>query len=132
MAQVDEADARRMLDTTRRVSTPEGIELTLVLAGPVPRALAWATDFLLRAMVVIGVVMVAGYFGAAGWGLAAIIAFFVEWLAPAWFEVRWNGQTPGKRALGIRVIDRKGGYLRPGAVFSRDLLREVKSGAKRS
>ena len=53
MAQVDEADARRMLDTTRRVSTPEGIELTLILAGPVPRALAWATDFVLRVMVVL-------------------------------------------------------------------------------
>ena len=33
-----------MLDTTRRVATPEGIELTLRLAGPVPRALAWAID----------------------------------------------------------------------------------------
>ena len=30
-----------MLDTTRRVATPEGIELTLHLAGPVPRALAF-------------------------------------------------------------------------------------------
>ena len=37
-----------MLDTTRRVATPEGIELTLRLAGPVPRALAWAIDFALR------------------------------------------------------------------------------------
>ena len=38
-----------MLDTTRRVATPEGIELTLQLVGPVPRALAWAIDFVLRA-----------------------------------------------------------------------------------
>jgi hypothetical protein len=28
-----------VLDTTRRVATPEGIELTLRLAGPVPRAI---------------------------------------------------------------------------------------------
>jgi len=125
MAQVDEADARRMLDTTRRVSTPEGIELTLVLAGPVPRALAWATDFLLRAMVVIGAVMIAGYFGGAGWGLAAIVAFFVEWLAPAWFEVRWNGQTPGKRALGIAVVHDDGTPVRWGPSLTRNLLRAV-------
>ena len=37
-----------MLDTARRVATPEGIELTLRLAGPVPRALAWAVDLAIR------------------------------------------------------------------------------------
>ena len=39
-----------MLDTTRRVATPEGIELTLHLAGPVPRAIAWAIDLAIRCM----------------------------------------------------------------------------------
>ena len=48
-----------MLDTTRRVATPEGIELTLRLAGPVPRALAWAIDFLLRLGVLLAVMLVA-------------------------------------------------------------------------
>jgi uncharacterized RDD family membrane protein YckC len=90
-----------MLDTTRRVATPEGIELTLQLVGPVPRALAWAIDLVLRALVVIAVIMGASYLGMAGRGLALLALFFVEWLAPAWFEVYWNGQTPGKRALGI-------------------------------
>src|SRR5260370_925845 len=48
-----------MLDTTRRVATPEGIELTLRLAGPVPRALAWAIDFALRVAAGLAVMMVA-------------------------------------------------------------------------
>jgi len=125
MAQVDEADARRVLDTTRRVSTPEGIELTLILAGPVPRALAWATDFVLRAIVVLAVLTVAGYFGVAGWGVVALTAFFVEWLAPAWFEVRWNGQTPGKRALGLAVVHDDGTPVRWGPSLTRNLLRAV-------
>lgn len=125
MAQTDAADAQPMLDTARRVSTPEGIELTLNLAGPVPRALAWAVDFFLRALVVLGVVMVAGYFGGAGWGLAAIVAFVAEWLAPAWFEVRWNGQTPGKRALGIAVVHDDGTPVRWGPALTRNLLRAV-------
>ncbi|HEX5092585.1 MAG TPA: RDD family protein [Burkholderiales bacterium] len=124
MAQ-DEADARRMLDTTRRVATPEGIELTLVLAGPVPRALAWLLDFLLRAAVVLVVAMVAAYFGRAGWGLVALMAFFVEWLAPAWFEVRWNGQTPGKRVLGLSVVHDDGTPVRWGPSLTRNLLRAV-------
>ena len=125
MAQGDEAGARGMLDTTRRVATPEGIELTLHLVGPVPRALAWAIDLALRAAVVFGVLMVALYFGRAGWGIALLAMFIVEWLAPAWFEVLWNGQTPGKRAVGIAVVHDDGTPVRWGPSLTRNLLRAV-------
>src|SRR5258708_39515583 len=94
-----------MLDTTRRVATPEGIELTLRLAGPVPRALAWAIDFALRVAAVLAVMMVALPLGHAGMGLALIAAFFAEWLLPAWFEAGWQGQTPGQRGRGLAVAD---------------------------
>ena len=114
-----------MLDTTRRVATPEGIELTLQLVGPVPRALAWAIDLVLRALVVIAVIMGASYLGMAGQGLALLALFFVEWLAPAWFEVYWHGQTPGKRALGIAVLNDDGTPVRWGASLTRNLLRAV-------
>jgi len=114
-----------MLDTTRRVATPEGIELTLRLAGPVPRALAWSVDFLLRVAVVFAVMMVAGPLGHAGTGIALITAFFVEWLLPAWFETNWNGQTPGKRAFGIAVLNDDGTPVRWPAALTRNLLRAV-------
>lgn len=114
-----------MLDTTRRVATPEGIELTLRLAGPVPRALAWAVDLLLRLAVVFAVLMVAAPLGRAGTGIALITAFFVEWLLPAWFETRWNGQTPGKRAFGIAVLNDDGTPVRWPAALTRNLLRAV-------
>ena len=114
-----------MLDTTRRVATPEGIELTLRLAGPVPRALAWSVDFLLRVAVVFVVMMIAGPLGAAGTGIALITAFFVEWLLPAWFETNWNGQTPGKRAFGIAVLNDDGTPVRWPAALTRNLLRAV-------
>ncbi|HWM44006.1 MAG TPA: RDD family protein [Burkholderiales bacterium] len=112
-----------MLDTTRRVATPEGIELTLRLAGPVPRALAWMIDFLLRAALVLVVSMLAAYFGRAGWGLVLIAAFFVEWLLPAVFEARWGGQTPGKRLLGLAVLNDDGTPLRWPGALTRNLLR---------
>jgi uncharacterized RDD family membrane protein YckC len=112
-----------MLDTTRRVATPEGIELTLRLAGPVPRALAWAIDFLLRAALVLLVSMLAAYFGRAGWGVVLIAAFAVEWLLPAAFEARWAGQTPGKRLLGIAVLNDDGTPLRWPGALTRNLLR---------
>jgi uncharacterized RDD family membrane protein YckC len=112
-----------MLDTTRRVATPEGIELTLRLAGPVPRALAWSVDFLLRAAAVLLVAMGASTFGAAGTGVVLIVAFFVEWLLPALFEARWGGQTPGKRLFGIAVLNDDGTPLRWPGALTRNLLR---------
>ena len=114
-----------VLDTTRRVATPEGIELTLRLAGPVPRALAWAIDLAIRAALLFAIAMLAGAFGRAGVGVILLAAFFVEWLLPAWFEAAWNGQTPGKRAMGIAVLNDDGTPLRWGAALTRNLLRAV-------
>jgi uncharacterized RDD family membrane protein YckC len=112
-----------MLDTTRRVATPEGIELTLRLAGPVPRALAWSIDLAIRVAVVFAVSLAASAFGKAGVGVILLAWFFVEWLAPAWFEAAWNGQTPGKRAMGIAVLNDDGTPLRWPAALTRNLLR---------
>jgi uncharacterized RDD family membrane protein YckC len=112
-----------VLDTTRRVATPEGIELTLHLAGPVPRALAWAIDFALRIAVLLLVMLLAMPLGRAGGGVILLAAFFVEWLLPACFEAMWNGQTPGKRALGLRVLNDDGTPLRWPGALTRNLLR---------
>jgi uncharacterized RDD family membrane protein YckC len=114
-----------MLDTTRRVATPEGIELTLRLAGPVPRACAWAIDLGLRVLMVLAVISIAAQLGRAGWGVVLLTAFFVEWLLPAWFEASWGGQTPGKRFLGIAVLNDDGTPLRWPGALTRNLLRAV-------
>ena len=114
-----------MLDTTRRVATPEGIELTLRLAGPVPRALAWTVDLLIRVVILLIVMMVASSLGRAGWGVVLLTAFFVEWLLPAAFEARWRGQTPGKRFFGLAVLNDDGTPLRWPAALTRNLLRAV-------
>jgi len=112
-----------MLDTTRRVATPEGIELTLRLAGPVPRALAWGVDLGVRIVIVLLVFMVAARLGRAGWGIVLLAAFFVEWLLPAAFEARWRGQTPGKRLFGLAVLNDDGTPVRWPAALTRNLLR---------
>jgi uncharacterized RDD family membrane protein YckC len=114
-----------MLDTTRRVATPEGIELTLHLAGPVPRAMAWAIDLAIRVAIVLAVMFGALQFGRAGWGLVLLTAFFVEWLLPAWLETAWRGQTPGKRAMRLAVLNDDGTPVRWPAALTRNLLRAV-------
>lgn len=116
---------RVVVDTTRRVATPEGIELTLHLAGPVPRALAWAIDLAIRVAIVLAVMTGALQLGQAGWGVVLLTMFFVEWLLPAWFEAAWRGQTPGKRALGLAVLNDDGTPVRWPGALTRNLLRAV-------
>ena len=97
-----------MLDTLRRVPTPEGFELTLRLAGPVPRALAYTVDLALRVAVFVAVSSALSIFDRAGQGLLLVLAFLLEWVYPVVLEVWWNGATPGKRAFGLVVLNDNG------------------------
>jgi uncharacterized RDD family membrane protein YckC len=113
------------IDTLRHVPTPEGIELTLRLAGPLPRAAAWLTDFLLRAGVLLVAAWTLAIVGAFGWGVILLLAFLLEWLAMAAFEVWADGATPGKRALGLMVLHDDGTPVGWPAALVRNLLRAV-------
>src|SRR5690348_4870029 len=61
--------------------------------------------------------------GRAGGGIVLLAAFFAEWLLPACFEAMWNGQTPGKRAMGVRALNDDGTPLRWPGALTRNLLR---------
>lgn len=114
-----------MLDTTARIGTPEGIELTLRIAGPVPRALAWVLDLLIRGGFLIAIGLAAGTLGQFGTAVMLLSAFMLEWLYPAWFEVNRGGATPGKRALGLMVLNDDGTPVRWSAALTRNLLRAL-------
>ena len=114
-----------MLDTAREVPTPEGIELSLRLAGPVSRALAWAIDLVVRMAVIAAFGAVLGVLGKFGWGLFLILWFALEWLYPTVFEVYFDGATPGKKSLGLIVLHDDGTPVRLAASFTRNLLRAV-------
>ena len=113
------------LDTVRRIATPEGIELSLRLAGPLPRAAAWLIDFALRLIVVVAIAWLTSRLGGLGRALFFVSWFLLEWLFPAWCEVKWNGMTPGKRALGLMVVHDDGRPIGWGAALTRNLLRAV-------
>lgn len=114
-----------ILDTCREVVTPEGVALRLPAAGPMPRALAWLIDFALRlALLFVGSLLV-GALGRGAVGPYLIVLFSVFWLYPIAFEVLWGGRTPGKRALGLRVIAANGAPVGWLPAFSRNLLRVV-------
>lgn len=114
-----------MLDTYREVVTPEGVALHLPAAGPVPRALAWAIDLSIRIVVLMVASMVLAMLGTAGFGPYAVLMFLVFWFYPVLFEVLDHGRTPGKRALGLRVIAANGAPVGWLAAFTRNLMRTV-------
>ena len=113
------------LDTVREVYTPEGVALRLPAAGPVPRAVAWGIDFAIRFAVYLFGAITLGLLGNTGMGLQLLLMFTLLWGYPVLFEVLWSGQTPGKRALGLRVIAADGAPVGWMASFARTLLRTV-------
>jgi uncharacterized RDD family membrane protein YckC len=114
-----------MLDTLRSVPTPEGFELSLRLAGPVPRALAFILDFLFRGVLFGVLAMVLSPLEGVGAGMMLILAFLIEWFYPVVFEVWRDGATPGKRAFSLAVLNDNGTPVTFGASLTRNLLRAV-------
>jgi uncharacterized RDD family membrane protein YckC len=107
-----------------RQETPEGVELTLSPAGPIPRALAWCTDLAIRSVVYIAGASLWGVFGSGGAGIGMIVAFLLEWGYPVYFEYK-TGSTPGKQALSLRVVLADGAPLTLGSAMLRNLVRFV-------
>ena len=114
-----------MLDTTRSIETPEGVELQFRVAGPVVRALAWVIDASIRG----GIYIIAGFFfmwlEELGIGLFLLTLFLLEWFYPVLYEVYGYGATPGKRAMKIRVLQASGIPVNWSSAMIRNLLRAV-------
>ena len=112
---------KTMLDTVKRIETPEGIELELRLAGPIVRSIAWLIDAVIRSILYIVLSIIFSLLGKLGLGLMFIAFFFIEWFYPVLFEVT-SGSTPGKKAIGVMVIDDHGCPLGWPASLLRNLL----------
>ncbi|MBL8301030.1 MAG: RDD family protein [Rhodanobacteraceae bacterium] len=114
-----------MVDTLTLVETPEGIALRLRAAGVLPRAAAWAIDFVLRMAVIWVFSILLVLLGDLGLALYLILLFALFWLYPVLFEVLNDGQTPGKRALGLRVVNANGTPVGWVPSIVRNLMRTV-------
>jgi len=112
------------LDTTRVYETPEGVRLEMKVAGPVVRACAWAIDLVIRGGLYLGIAILFAFFGGLGTAVTLIGFFLIEWFYPVIFEVQ-SGATPGKKAMGIWVINDNGTPISWSASILRNLLRAV-------
>jgi uncharacterized RDD family membrane protein YckC len=56
-------------------------------------------------------------------GILLLLWFVLEWFYGGLFEAFWNGQTPGKRMTGIRVLSRDGQPINALQAVLRNILR---------
>ena len=116
----------------RQVLTPEGMPISFELASVGDRAGALILDLVIMIVALIVLAVLAslalgGRFASDSWlkPLIVVALFLIQNFYFAFFELRWQGWTPGKRIVGIRVIDARGGPLEPSAILARNLLREL-------
>jgi uncharacterized RDD family membrane protein YckC len=132
------------MDDSYRLATPEQVDLAYDVAGLGSRFLALLIDFLIQfamlfALFVAGA-LAAGLSGGNWWrsvvrelggteaavlALVVLAVFLLLWGYFIFFEMAWNGQTPGKRALGLRVITTGGQPITLAHSLIRNLVRIV-------
>lgn len=122
----------------RALVTPEGVMLRLELASVGQRFGAFVIDLALMAALLVALT-IAALLIATGVVFTAPSVIAFELIGVIWllgffalrnlwfigFECGRRTSTPGKRAMGIRVIARDGGRLNADAVVARNMLREL-------
>ena len=129
MSSVDSATRflRGRARAQREIVTPEGVTLSVELAEYGERATAFILDlffWLFGSILVLLTVLV-----LAKWGVSMVFAislmlfltFIIRDCYFIYFELSWRGMTPGKRIVGIRVID--GSPAEAGEIASRFLAK---------
>lgn len=118
-----------LLDGNHRVLTPEYVEFDFVVAGLFSRFLAWLLDCIICVFISGAVTVALSFFAviAGGFALAliSIVWFLIEWGYFIVMEAAWSGQTVGKRALGLRVIQESGVRISPAHAALRNLTRPL-------
>src|SRR5262249_1027168 len=122
-------------DELLSIDTPENVAFGYTVAGIGSRFLAALVDTIIIVTLQIIVLLVSGFalnrldlIDALGAWLAAIfglIAFLMFWGYYIFFEMLWNGQSPGKRWAGLRVIRVDGTPVTLAESIIRNLVRII-------
>jgi uncharacterized RDD family membrane protein YckC len=118
---------------TREITTPEGVTLDVDVASAGERLAAFCVDVFFWAAATLLLFLFLFFLIAQGLAsdlavtLILFLAFLMRNLYFIHFELATQGSTPGKRIVGLKVIDRKGSPLTAGAIVARNLTREVET-----
>jgi uncharacterized RDD family membrane protein YckC len=128
---------RVQYEDTVTIETPEGVDLNVVLAGLGSRFVAGVVDALIQTGMIFifffalgiagGTAQEAGLGGAGALtvALGALLIFLIVFGYPVLFETLNAGRSPGKAAIGIRVVQAGGRPVGFGASAVRNLVRIV-------
>jgi uncharacterized RDD family membrane protein YckC len=111
-----------------RLVTPEAVALQLPTAGLGSRILAAAIDYAIQGTLLVAAVLGLGLLpGDATTASAGVVVLLLAATAvllgyPIAFETLWRGRTPGKAALGLRVVASDGSPARFRHAVVRGLL----------
>lgn len=125
------AHGNHQLDTSIEIVTPENVSFRYHVAGPFRRLPAYLLDCVLQLLLWVAVSMGLSFiFGLVGLpslgiGFSLVFLFVLSWFYGGLFETYWNGQTPGKRAMRIRVIATDGQPINGLQAVLRNLLRAI-------
>jgi uncharacterized RDD family membrane protein YckC len=119
------------IDSRIEVVTPENIAFQYRVAGPFRRLPAYLIDILIRVAAVFMASWALTLLGLAsgsavrGFGIGTLLLFWfgLEWFYGGVFETFWNGQTPGKWAIGVRVVATDGQPINALQAVMRNILR---------
>jgi uncharacterized RDD family membrane protein YckC len=123
------AQRREQIDSVIRVVTPENIAFEYRLAGPFRRLPALLIDWAIvgAAIFIISFItmLTIGVFISSGMATAIVVlvGFALYWFYCGLFETYMNGQTPGKRLTGLRVLTTEGQPINAMQAIMRNLLR---------
>ncbi|HEY6099023.1 MAG TPA: RDD family protein, partial [Anaeromyxobacter sp.] len=119
-------------ERVREVVTPEGVPVRFAVALTGDRLGAFLLDLLVILGILVLVVAPLVFLAVRGVlegdlivAVAVLALFLVRTFYFAFFELTWQGQTPGKRRLRIRAVDARGGPLTAEAIIARNLTREL-------
>jgi len=122
-------------EETLNIDTPENVIFGYNVAGIGSRFLAALLDtfliLIIQILVMLPILFFIGIKSVAenltSWivALLGLLSFLFLWGYYIFFELVWNGQTPGKRLVGLRVVRRDGTPITLSEAFIRNLVRIV-------
>jgi uncharacterized RDD family membrane protein YckC len=111
-------------DTTLNAQTPEGIDFTVYPAGVPARLCAYIIDTLICYVIIIAAIIIFRTLQTeSGFWFILLLMFAVDWFFHVFFEVFFQGQSPGKKLLGLRVILHDGSPVNTRSSFLRNALK---------